>query len=306
MAEEVIPPERECFFITPIGKEGSPQRQRADAVLKSILEPAAQSVGFEVVRADEIAEGGQINLQVIEHCLGAASAVADLTGANPNVYYEVGMRHTARLPLALIADDNETLPADLLQQRTIFFSDDMKGTAACREALVRTLERGKQGNIDSPVDAAVNLTQLEQGDRGERAIAELVSKVDALGATVSAMGRRARPSTIPRSAVRDLLAGYQMLEATVDSLPPSDAVAEGLLAVLAPLEYIARKYELDPTQRYEHSAAGARLVARTATDTLGTTDTGARATFRADQVEFPRPGDDPGLSEPSLGDEEGA
>lgn len=82
-------PEQECFVISPIGAEASDIRRRADGVLKFMIAPAAQKLGLTTVRADAIAEPGEITLQVIGHVLTAKAAVADLTGANPNVFYEL-------------------------------------------------------------------------------------------------------------------------------------------------------------------------------------------------------------------------
>jgi hypothetical protein len=75
--------EQECFFIAPIGKDGSEERNRSDGVLEFIVARAAQELGLRAVRADQLAEPGQITLQVIEHVLGAKAAVADLTSRNP-------------------------------------------------------------------------------------------------------------------------------------------------------------------------------------------------------------------------------
>jgi hypothetical protein len=160
--------EKECFFITPIGDEGSTTRRRADGVLDAIIAPAAETTGLTAVRADRIGEGGQVNLQVIEHVCRAATAVADLTGANLNVYYEIGMRHTTRLPLVLIADESERdkLPFDILVQRTIFFSNDINGVAACKAQVGEQLQGALGGAIDSPLDAAVHSTVRAGRRRG--------------------------------------------------------------------------------------------------------------------------------------------
>src|SRR5436305_380329 len=77
--------EKECFFIAPIGEPGTEDRKRSDGVLKFIVKRAAEELNLEAVRADEIAQPGQITLQVISHILGAHAVVADLTGRNPNV-----------------------------------------------------------------------------------------------------------------------------------------------------------------------------------------------------------------------------
>jgi hypothetical protein len=61
--------EKECFFIAPIGPDGSEHRNRSDAVLEFIVAHAAEELGLVAVRADQLGEPGQITLQVIEHVL---------------------------------------------------------------------------------------------------------------------------------------------------------------------------------------------------------------------------------------------
>jgi hypothetical protein len=162
--------ERECFFITPIGDPDTEVRKRADGVRDAVVRPSAAEVEMGVVRADEIAEGGHITLQVLEHCAHAEVAVADLTGGNLNVYYEVGIRHALSRPVVLIADDSERerLPFDLLQQRTIFYTDDLAGAAKCRDKVTEQLRRAVAGHVDSPVKVAANLRDLSRVTRWSR------------------------------------------------------------------------------------------------------------------------------------------
>ena len=86
------------------------------------------------VATDQISEPGQITLQVIDRVLRARAAVADLTGSNANVYYELAIRHTAKLPVALIAEKDRQLPFDIAQMRTIFVDHtDLASADSCRE-----------------------------------------------------------------------------------------------------------------------------------------------------------------------------
>src|SRR6266542_6713285 len=110
MPESMPTLETECFFIAPIGEDGSDIRHRSDGVLKFIVARAAQELGLTTIRADQIAAPGQITLQVINHVLQAKAAVADLTGRNANVFYELAVRHSARLPVALIVELNVRPP----------------------------------------------------------------------------------------------------------------------------------------------------------------------------------------------------
>lgn len=176
----------ECFFIAPIGEEGSAERDRSDGVLEFVVAPAAEAHGLVVVRADRIEEPGQITRQVIEHVVGARAAVVDLTGANPNVYYEMAVRHTAELATVLIADINEALPFDIAQMRTIFFDHtNLKSASNCRTQIERHLAEALAGAVESPVTSSVDVSSLRQGGEEQRTLADLVERVETLSTLMS-------------------------------------------------------------------------------------------------------------------------
>src|SRR2546426_4759302 len=91
-------PEEECFLITPIGEPGTEIRQRSDHVSRLIVEPGVELLGLKPVRGHEIHRPGEAIHQLVEHLVTARAAVADLTGGNPNVYYELAIRQAAGLP----------------------------------------------------------------------------------------------------------------------------------------------------------------------------------------------------------------
>ena len=169
--------DEECFFIAPIGDDGSSERERSNDVLEFIVGAAAQELGLTAVRGDQIAEPGQITLQIIDHILGARVAVADLTGLNPNVFYELAVRHAARLPVALIAEKGCNLPFDIAQMRTIFFErTNMRSVADCKKEIVTQLEQALHGGaVNSPVATSIDVRALAGGTILERNVAEMVT-----------------------------------------------------------------------------------------------------------------------------------
>lgn len=181
----------ECFFISPVGEDGSPERERADGILRAIVEPAAEAVGLSAVRADHMAEPGQITTQIIEHLIGAAATVADLTGGNPNVYYELGVRHAFRKPLALVAERGTRLPFDAYQMRTVFFdSTSLTSAAEARDLLADHLRRALDGAVDSPVATTLDIQSLRGGSDQEQGLAELLLRVDDFSHRLGDFGRR--------------------------------------------------------------------------------------------------------------------
>jgi hypothetical protein len=111
--------ETTCFYVTPIGEEGSEQRRHSDLMLGSLVEPALEQFSLTVVRADAIDKPGVITRQIIEHLLKARLVIADLSFHNPNVFYELAIRHACRLPVVQIIRATDRIPFDLNQIRTI-------------------------------------------------------------------------------------------------------------------------------------------------------------------------------------------
>lgn len=108
-----------CFYVTPIGEEGSEQRKHSDLFLSSIVEPALEQFKMSVIRADAIGKPGTITKQIIEYLVKAKLVIADLSFHNPNVFYELAIRHAARLPVVQIVRTADNIPFDLSQSRTV-------------------------------------------------------------------------------------------------------------------------------------------------------------------------------------------
>src|SRR2546429_1032489 len=90
-----------CFVVGPIGDEGTPTRERADALLEFIVKRVLEAPPFDMAvrRADEIQKPGLITQQVIERVVNADLVAADLTDHNPNAFYELALRHVTRKPV---------------------------------------------------------------------------------------------------------------------------------------------------------------------------------------------------------------
>src|SRR4051812_30411064 len=96
-----------CFVISPIGDIDSDIRKRSDQVLKHVIQPAVTSCGYVATRADQISEPGMITSQVIQHIANDSMVIADLTGRNPNVFYELAIRHALRKPYLQLIENGE-------------------------------------------------------------------------------------------------------------------------------------------------------------------------------------------------------
>lgn len=87
-----------AFIAMPFGAKAGPDGQAIDfnRVLDELLRPALEAAGCEVFRADEEMRAGDIRVDMFQELLVADLVVADLTLANANVWYELGVRHALR------------------------------------------------------------------------------------------------------------------------------------------------------------------------------------------------------------------
>lgn len=135
-----------------------------DAVYKQIIAPAIEAAGLDALRADEEAGGGIIHKPMFERLILCRFAVADLTTANANVFYELGVRHAARpgSTVLIFAEGRGQLPFDVAPLRALSYRLDASGNPAdpekaaadlgARLEAMRTQSRGNEaGAIDSPL-----------------------------------------------------------------------------------------------------------------------------------------------------------
>lgn len=208
--------EKVCFIIAPIGDEGSDMRLRSDQVLKHIIGPAAKDCGYETIRADKITKPGIITCQVIQHLVDDPLVIADLTGRNPNVFYELAIRHVVRKPVVQIIQTGEFIPFDVAASRTIQVDHhDLDSVARCREEItqqIRSVETDAS-EVDTPISLAIDLQSLRQSDKPlEKSIAEIIPMLQELRTMVG----QSRRFTIPSPILRELYRFYVRLSEVLD------------------------------------------------------------------------------------------
>lgn len=149
---------KKCFIITPIGNNDSDIFRKTQGVIESVIKPILLKNGFSDIKpAYEIMESGMIANQIIRRITDDDLVVANLTGNNPNVMYELAIRHAVAKPIIHICENGTVLPFDIKDSRTIFYTDDMLGTQELKRAFkdyVTNIDYSKQ-YPDNPIHNAV-------------------------------------------------------------------------------------------------------------------------------------------------------
>ena len=191
---------KKCFVIAPIGDEGSLVRKRSDQIFRYVIEPAAKNFGYDAIRADHIAKPGLITSQVIEHIIQDDLVIADLTDRNPNVFYELAIRHAVRKPFIQIKETADTIPFDVTGMRTIDvdfrFIESME---RCRDEIIKqiqTIEKD-QFDVESPITFTLNIMSVRSDDNAQtKVIMDLVSQVQTLKSEIEKVRDYVKPNEI--------------------------------------------------------------------------------------------------------------
>lgn len=151
--------EATCFYVTPIGEEGSEARLHSDLFLSHIVEPALEEFKLKVVRADQIGEPGMITRQIFDYILKSRLVIADLSLHNPNVFYELAVRHMLKRPVVQISQSSDKVPFDINQMRTVIIDNTSIYTLIPKLELYRSeianqvRKALEDENADNPISA---------------------------------------------------------------------------------------------------------------------------------------------------------
>ncbi len=157
-----------CFIISPIGEPKSSVRERADYVFKTYVKPACEGASFRPVRADMML-GGEITSEMLDALQGDPIVIVYLgspkLGWNPNVMYELGLRHDAPyIALKDLTSDGQkyVLPFDIHDTRVVEIpecpgkDDDINATVRTIRERIKAAMDGNQWSYLYP-NATVDL-----------------------------------------------------------------------------------------------------------------------------------------------------
>ena len=158
-----------CFIISPIGNKDSEAREKADKLLEFIINPVLTSLKEEFdlnpIRADQIVTQGIITNQIIDHILKDRLVIADLSNRNPNVFYELALRHAFVKPVIPLIEEGQTIPFDVVGVRTIYYDfNKVRSIIDAKTTLEESIRSvlSENAKIESPVTIAAQLPDIKK------------------------------------------------------------------------------------------------------------------------------------------------
>jgi hypothetical protein len=202
-----------AFVIMPFDAE-------LNEVYSEFIVPTLEETGYSVRRADDLYGQKNILRDVVEWISKSDLIIADLTGLNPNVFYELGVAHALLRPVILMAQSIDEIPFDLRPYRVITYNTHFARIASAREALRQTALGAIRGELEwgNPVsdfastgrlisrtpsissESAASVEDEEEGDRGlldhrvamEEGFGELKEIINTVSEATSAIGERTK------------------------------------------------------------------------------------------------------------------
>ena len=147
-----------CFVLMPFGKKPDAAGGVIDfdAVYQDLIVPAIAMAAMDPLRADEEIAGGIIHKPLFERLILCEYAVADLTTANANVFYELGVRHAVRRwsTIVLFSKGGSQLPFDTAPLQALPYVLGADGRPvdidSTRSGIAARLKRGEAGPDRQP------------------------------------------------------------------------------------------------------------------------------------------------------------
>ncbi len=121
-----------CFIIMPF-------KDDLKDVYHKAIKPACLETGFRALRVDELKGPFNIHRKIIQNIFLSEIMIADLTGWNPNVFYEMGVAHAIENKTIMISNEGENLPFDVNAFNCILYRQDKNGLEKLKTQLIDSI-----------------------------------------------------------------------------------------------------------------------------------------------------------------------
>jgi hypothetical protein len=192
-----------CFTIMPFGGW-------FDSYYESVYVPAIEAAGLVPCRADDLYRPSTIVHDIWAYTQSSKLILADLSGKNANVFYELGLAHALAKPAILVTESMEDVPFDLRALRVLEYNkNEPRWGEVLQEKITSSIREVVKAPLQSVLPAFLNVkpeTKTKTVTESEKQFLELKRELDLLRNEVSRS--RYRSTSIPASEARERIAMY--------------------------------------------------------------------------------------------------
>ena len=161
------PDQKRCFVIMPFGKrlDEADVEVNFDDVYEQLIKPTVEGAGLNCIRCDEVDESGNIHTRMFQLIWSAEVSIVDVSIPNPNVFYELGIRHALRKAVTIIIrNKNATLPFNIVNMNAIEYDlATGKGDDEAQARIRNSISTGLlEGRPDSHVSETLDLRIIDR------------------------------------------------------------------------------------------------------------------------------------------------
>ena len=222
-------PKLTCFTIMPFG-------EWFDDYYDELYCPAIKAAGLEPRRADDLYRPSTIINDIWSYTQSAKLILADLTGKNPNVFYELGLAHALAKPAILITESISDVPFDLRSLRVIVYDKNQHDWGV---TLQESITKSIKEIVDSPLESVLpTFLSVKPGAKAK--------EVSAKDKTLLAMRRELdllrtelrRDGPIGRERIRSMQEAEDMFRRYMEMGMPPEVIYENMMSRGVPRDWV--------------------------------------------------------------------
>ncbi len=164
-----------CGIVMPISEiDGLPTSHWKDVL--NIVEVAAKDAGFSARLVSDTFESNLIHKEILQNIYNDDIVICDVSGRNPNVFFELGIRMATQKPTVIIKDDMTQYPFDTGPNRYIGYPRDLRHPKmeAFRIELVAALEKSSEHSKENSFIGQLGPFQIPEVESKELPVGDII------------------------------------------------------------------------------------------------------------------------------------
>lgn len=176
--QTTTPKNKKVFIITPIGNENSSINLEARGLIETI-KPVLEEKSFDIDNPMDSQKPGSISQHIISEIVHDDLVVVNLTDQNPNVMYELAIRHSANKPLIIFIreDQLDSIPFDIKDQRVIPYVNQLYGANQLQSKTRGMIDLALKDDANSPIFEATKQIILKKGETQDVSISDALNDI---------------------------------------------------------------------------------------------------------------------------------